>query len=206
MINSVQQGCFCDIFFFGSELWFNGGNWWQKPLMNDSGLFSYFFFFFNSTKNNNANHLNMLLSNMATNWLISSSAGTSLFFWQVSSGLRDGTWLLTEHGTHTARQDLTAVGLRSEGVVLVEVERSGFRDWHVMDAGPSNSIHLFIYLPALSCLSLSSRERRADWMSTWPGKLTDSDLTWFKELVNLYDVKAWGLLVYCMLMYDIPVV
>lgn len=171
----------------------------------DEWFWSVFLLFFNPTKNNNANHLNVVV-HMTMNWLISSSAGTSLFFWQVSSGLRDGTWLLTEHGTHMARQDLTAVGLHSEGVVLVEVERSGFRDWHVMDAGPSNSIHLFIYLPALSCLSLSSRERRADWMSTWPGKLTDSDLTWFKELVNLYDVKAGGLLVYCMLMYDIPVV
>lgn len=53
-------------------------------------------------------------------------------------------------------------------------------------------------------LSFSSRERQADWMSTWPGKLTDSDPTWFKELVNLYDVKAGGLSVYCMLMYDMP--
>lgn len=55
-------------------------------------------------------------------------------------------------------------------------------------------------------LSFSSRERQAVWMLTWPGKLTDSDLTWFKELVNLYDLKAVDHLVYCMLMCDIPVV
>ena len=43
-------------------------------------------------------------------------------------------------------------------VLAVEVERSDIRDWHVMDAGPSNSIHLFIYLPGLSCLSASALE------------------------------------------------
>lgn len=41
------------------------------------------------------------------------------------------------------------------GFVLVEVERDGIRDWQVMNAGPSNSIHLFVYLPSLSCLKLS---------------------------------------------------
>ena len=43
-------------------------------------------------------------------------------------------------------------------------------------------------------------------MSTWPDELTDSDRTGFKELVNLYDVKAGGLSVYRMLMYDMPAV
>lgn len=72
-----------------------------------------------------------------------------------------------------------------------------------MDAGPSNSIHLFIYLPGLSCLSASALGN---------GKLTECRLglaSWqiqirLKELVNLYDVKAGGLSVYCMLMYDMP--
>lgn len=92
-------------------------------------------------------------------------------------------------------------------VVVVEVERNGIRDWHVMDAGSSNSIHLFIRLLRLvMSLSFSSREWQAERMSTWPGRLTDSDLSWFKELVNLYDVKAGGLSVYFMLMRNMVVV
>lgn len=52
-------------------------------------------------------------------------------------------------------------------VVLVEVEWSGIKDWHVMDAGPSNSIHLFIYLLGLSCVSASALRN---------GKLTECRL------------------------------
>lgn len=55
----------------------------------------------------------------------------------------------------------------------------------------------------VTSLSLGSRKWHGGWMSTRPGELTDSDLTWFKELVNLYNVKAGGLLVYCVLIYII---
>lgn len=156
---------------------------------------------------NDGNCVNAQQSNATVNWPTSISIGTSVFFCQVSICLRDSTWLLTEHAT-VALQDLTAVGPPpAKGWRWWRWEWDCIRDWHVMDAGPSNSIHLFIYLPGLSCLSASTLgERRADWMSARPGELTDSDLTWFKELVNLYDVKAGGLLVYCMLMYDKPVV
>lgn len=68
-----------------------------------------------------------------------------------------------------------------------------------MDAGLSNSIHLFIYL---ACHIFSSGKQQAVCMSTWPGTLSDTDPTWFKELVNLYDVDAGVLMVDRMQMHD----
>lgn len=46
-------------------------------------------------------------------------------------------------------------GLQSPStVVLVAVEGNGIRDWHLIDAGLSNSVRLFIYLPGPSHLQL----------------------------------------------------
>lgn len=73
-------------------------------------------------------------------------------------------------------------------------------DWRVTDAGPSNPVRPL-------CSSRLSASALGNGTPTecrlGPGELTDSDLTWFKELVNLYNVKAGGLLVYCVLIYII---
>lgn len=39
---------------------------------------------------------------LALNWPMLCSVGTHVLFWQVSSGLRNSTWLLTGHGVHMA--------------------------------------------------------------------------------------------------------
>lgn len=60
---------------------------------------------------------------------------------------------------------------------------------------------LDLQIPSVSssvCLArhvFSSGKQQAVCMSTWPGTLSDSDPTWFKELVNLYYVDAGVLMV-----------
>lgn len=70
----------------------------------------------------------------------------------VFSDLRDSTWPVTENGLTEHN------GCRSPrgGLPPVEAWRNCLLDWHVMDAGLSNSIHLFICLLGLSRLSVSA--------------------------------------------------
>lgn len=75
-----------------------------------------------------------------------------LLYWDhsvpsASNDLRASTWLVTENGP------AESCHRRSP---LVEGWRKCVSDWHVMDAGPSNSIRPLICLLGLSCLSASA--------------------------------------------------